>query len=51
MESILAEIELLRHVMEKLGLDKGMDNPDVIALSQKLDRLLNEYYRACHRQP
>ena len=51
MESILTEIELLRYVMEKLGLDKGIDNPDVIVLSQKLDRLLNKYYKACHRKP
>jgi hypothetical protein len=45
MKSLLENIEILRQTMENLGLVKGFDDPDVIALSQKLDALLNEYYK------
>lgn len=50
MENLLKNIEVLRRSMVKIGLDKGVNDPDVIALSQKLDKLLNDYNWLCHRQ-
>lgn len=43
------KIEILRHTMEDLYLENGIDDPEVIAMSQQLDKLFNEYYRLCHR--
>lgn len=45
MEATLIKIELLRQSMENLGLAQGLSDPGVIALSQRLDNLLNEYHR------
>jgi hypothetical protein len=45
MNKLLIKIELLRHVMQSLGLRKGIDHPDVLLISQKLDMLINEYYK------
>lgn len=45
MDELLIKIELLRHVMQSLGLKKGIDHPEVLSISQQLDVLINEYYR------
>lgn len=44
MKRLLEDIELLRKSMENMGMDKGLNDPDVIKLSQELDKLLNKYY-------
>lgn len=49
MEELMKKIETLRHTMEDLSSANGIKDPKVIALSQQLDNLLNEYYRLCHR--
>jgi hypothetical protein len=49
MEELMNKIEILRHTMEDLSSLNGIKDPKVIALSQQLDNLLNEYYRLCHR--
>lgn len=45
MNELLIQIELLRHIMHELGLEKGINHPDVLNISQQLDVLINEYYR------
>ncbi|MTI79895.1 MAG: aspartyl-phosphate phosphatase Spo0E family protein [Firmicutes bacterium] len=30
--------------MHRLGLEKGLSDPEVINISQKLDLLMNQYY-------
>lgn len=42
-EQILKEIEELREQMIHVALRKGFQNNESIAISQKLDQLLNEY--------
>jgi hypothetical protein len=42
---LLVQIELLRQVMCDLGLMLGINHPDVLLISQKLDLLINEYYK------
>ncbi len=44
MKRLLEDIELLRKSMENIGMVKGLNDPDVIKLSQELDKLLNKYY-------
>jgi hypothetical protein len=39
-------IEEMRKELNQLGERKPLTDPEVIKLSQRLDRLLNEYYRA-----
>ncbi|MEN6412509.1 MAG: aspartyl-phosphate phosphatase Spo0E family protein [Veillonellales bacterium] len=45
MKRLLENIETLRKTMVNMGMDKGLSNPDVIKLSQKLDSLLNKYHK------
>jgi hypothetical protein len=49
LEEILLRIEILRQAMEDLYLKNGIHDPEVIALSQQIDILLNEYYILRHR--
>lgn len=42
---LLVHIELLRQTMCDLGVLKGLNHPDVLAISQKLDMLIAEYYK------
>ncbi len=37
------KIETLRHKMVYVGQTKGINHPETIRLSQKLDNLLNQY--------
>lgn len=39
----LKNVELLRNAMIKSGIENGLNHPTTIKLSQKLDKLLNEY--------
>ena len=39
----LARLEELRAELERQADDKGLDHPDVLALSQQIDEALNEY--------
>jgi hypothetical protein len=39
------EIEILREKLVDLGMEKGLQNQQVIIISQKLDELINKYYR------
>lgn len=48
---LLIEIEELRQVMNRLALLYGIQHRKVIEISQKLDMLLNEYYKGCLRLP
>ena len=41
----LARLEELRARLEGLVMEKGLDHPDVLALSQQIDEALNEYNR------
>ncbi|HWP98690.1 MAG TPA: aspartyl-phosphate phosphatase Spo0E family protein [Syntrophomonadaceae bacterium] len=43
--SVVQRIEDLRNELHKLVIDKGFQDPQVIGLSQKLDRLINAYYK------
>lgn len=40
---IIYKIEKLRNELIKTGTHLGLSHPDTVDLSQKLDRLLNEY--------
>jgi len=40
-EKLLEKIELLRQQMVKIGLESGLDHPDVLEYSQKIDKLHN----------
>lgn len=52
-ETILEEVERLRKLMHEMALYKGISHPEVLHLSQQLDKRLNEYndiiYRKCER--
>lgn len=39
-------IEELRAQLQKIALDKDLTDPIVIAASEKLDKLISEFYRA-----
>ncbi len=41
-EKILERIELLRHQMIAIGLEHGLDHPEVLQYSQKIDQLHNK---------
>ncbi|MEN6348285.1 MAG: aspartyl-phosphate phosphatase Spo0E family protein [Syntrophomonas sp.] len=43
--NIVRTIERLREELNKLGLEKGFKDPQVIKLSQRLDVLINMYYK------
>lgn len=42
---IVKNIEKLRKQLNKMGNEKGFRDPGVIKLSQKLDKLINTYYK------
>lgn len=42
---LLVEIETLRSTLEKFAAIKGYCHPEVVALSQELDILLNQYQK------
>jgi hypothetical protein len=42
---LLKPIEETRQELNQLGKRKPLTDPEVVKLSQKLDRLLNEYYQ------
>ncbi|MDD3269322.1 MAG: aspartyl-phosphate phosphatase Spo0E family protein [Syntrophomonadaceae bacterium] len=42
---IIQSIEELRKELNELGTIKGLHDPEVIRLSQKLDEIINTYYR------
>lgn len=45
MESELLEsIEAIRRIMSETAMDKGFHDPTVLALSQQLDVLINQFY-------
>ncbi len=41
----LARLEELRGALERLVVEKGLDHPDVLNVSQQIDEALNEYNR------
>lgn len=41
----MESIESLRKKMIDLGIEKGVDHPEVLKLSKQLDQLLNLYQR------
>lgn len=43
---LLKLIEEMRNQLNQLGKLKPLTDPEVVSLSQKLDKLLNEYYLA-----
>lgn len=45
MKALLESIEALRKSMIELGMEKGLRDPEVIALSEELDALINKYYK------
>ena len=49
-KQVLARLEELRAALERLVDDKGLDHPDVLALSQQIDEALNEYNRLTARR-
>jgi len=44
MEELLGEIEELRYQLYHAAKDKFLIDPEVVDMSQQLDRLLNKYY-------
>ncbi|MBZ4687206.1 MAG: Spo0E like sporulation regulatory protein [Clostridiales bacterium] len=44
LNEILKKIEKMRYELEKIENELGRDDPKTIEMSQKLDKLLNEYY-------
>lgn len=47
--NIIHRIEELRLELNALGAEKGLKDPQVIKLSQRLDKLINEYYKLTQR--
>jgi hypothetical protein len=45
LDEILKEIKVLRIKIESIGKVKELTDPDLVAVSQKLDAVLNQYYR------
>lgn len=45
MEDIFSKIEYLRQKMHEVALEKGIAHPDVLHISQKLDDIINEFYK------
>ena len=43
--NLLVLIEKVRMELIQLGTNKPLTDPEVVELSQRLDRLLNEYFR------
>ena len=46
MAEILYKIEYLRNKMHETINEKSISHPEVLAVSQKLDKALNEFYQA-----
>lgn len=42
-EFILKEVERLRELMHETAIQKGISHPEVLLISQKLDKWLNAY--------
>lgn len=47
-EALLEKIELLRQQMVKIGLECGLDHPDVLEYSKRIDQLHNELMEIDH---
>ncbi len=45
LKEILNTIEILRQKLHSSGAGKVLTDPEVVAASQKLNEVLNEYYR------
>ena len=45
MKNLEYEIECLRQEMYVTALRKGINHPDVIRISQRLDEVINEFYK------
>jgi|GEM_PF-4218149 len=45
-EEILKEIENLRKELERLALERGTADQEVLDLSRKLDVIINKFYQA-----
>lgn len=44
MNELLAEIEKTRDLLVELGMNKGLQDTEVIFVSKQLDLLINQYY-------
>ena len=44
MPNLLTEIEKLRALLNEMGLEKRLTDPEVLKLSQQLDTLIHKYY-------
>ncbi len=44
-ENVLGKIERLRQDMHRLAGKKGIQDPEVLTISQQIDVELNEYYK------
>lgn len=47
-EKLLEKIELLRQQMVKIGLECGLDHPDVLEYSKRIDQLHNKLMEIDH---
>lgn len=47
---LLIRIEELRKMLNKFGQTHSLIDSEVIELSRRLDRLLNQYYKICSYQ-
>ncbi|MDA5110762.1 MULTISPECIES: aspartyl-phosphate phosphatase Spo0E family protein [Brevibacillus] len=47
-DMVLEKIELLRQRMVKMGLEFGLDHPDVLEYSKQIDQLHNELNQLDH---
>lgn len=48
-EEILSQIEALREALNNYNCENSLIDPSVIALSKRLDELLNEYYKVLQK--
>jgi len=46
LEELRCKIECLRQRMHVVALEKGISHPEVLMISQKLDAIMNELYKA-----
>lgn len=44
-KELLLQIEELRRRLNKFAFGRSLVDPEIVELSQRLDHLLNEYYR------
>lgn len=49
MENLWCKIETLRQKMHEIALEKGISHPDVLLSSQRLDELINQFYKVATR--